>query len=36
MEGVVSIPDLDDENQSSGDKNGVDSRYLFIKLEGFS
>lgn len=25
MEGVVSIPDLDDENQSSDDKNGVDS-----------
>ena len=36
MEGVVSIPDLDDENQSSDDKNGIDSRYLLIKLEGFS
>lgn len=36
MEGVVSIPDLDDENQSSDDKNGVDSRYLLIKLDGFS
>ena len=36
MEGVVSIPDLDDENQSSDDKNGVDSRYLLIKVEGFS
>ena len=34
MEGVVSIPDLDDENQSSDDKNGVDSRYLLIKVEG--
>ena len=36
MEGVVSIPDLDDENQSSDDKNGVDSRYLLIKLDSFS
>ena len=36
MEGVVSIPDLDDENQSSDDKNGLDSRYLSIKLEVFS
>ena len=32
----MSIPDLDDENQASDDKNGVDSRYLLIKLDGFS
>lgn len=37
MEGVVSIPDLDDENLESSDvNNGVDSRYLLIKLDGFS
>lgn len=36
MEGAVSIPDLDDENQSSDDSNGVDSRYLLIKLDGLS
>ena len=33
MEGFLSIPGLDEENQSLMDeKNGVDVRYLFIKI----